>query len=873
MAAAKGYTMHCWKLLPVLAAMLSMGSLLAGDWPTVHHDNARSGRTGEAVLPPYRLAWVAEFPREIVATRVEPIVAEGKVFVGTQNGTLWALDRLTGAVRWKYRASGPILHSPAYADGRVFVGDAGGGFSSLLADRGLEIWKGRSRRGGFAAAPLVQDGVVYIGSRDGTLYAVSAETGELRWEFQTGGPIRCTAAAAGTTIVFASDDMHAYAVEAATGKQVWKSVKLFGQSARDYFPVIAGDKVVLRTVCVEEMNDELNGGTQFLQRQAGVAGGWKELEEFFQSDASRGTPELIAAEQRAILRRLEENPYRRTCFVLDLASGRELPRPPVLYAAGNQGCGFPPVLTNDGRPIIFYRTVYSNWNRGVKPAVGLGFLDLAANSIEPIRHSGGNTPPWNTFWGTCDESQAFSVGGDVLYICHQGTLSGLDLKTLRLFKIHGERDTWGGLETPIWAANEWHGPARGACAISDGQLFWITGSRVLCIEHGEAPSANPPATEWSWDAPAPVAGQPLATDRLITETRHVRPNPAAPTGHLRQQLAAEVTELLDGRPWAPLYLQMGIGSRDFYFAHPSFEVHALAQAIPYLEPPLAERAKGTARSLVAECLKPEALPLDRGRRRELFDVPPHDLTWSYRPDWPAISHVHAVWLYGERTGDWEAVATLWPAIKQNWTDYAQKPLEVESSPGHLWLNRTAMGLLAIARLARRLADEDVAAAATREFERLVDAGIGLTRLKAATAIRTLRQPTSRGDLSGNQARFLYVPLNNHKSKLGWSMDLSPEIARAYSADAPAEVETLRQFTELLMPAFYLAAEERQTHYGENFIDLPDSMHGLFLAHAYLWRTKPETLDAMTDLPWCKADLFHIEKLVLAIEAHGAATWK
>ena len=871
--------MRAWRLLTILAALLWRGPLLASDWPTVHHDNARSGWTEEAVLPPYRLAWVAEFPREIVATRVEPIVAAGQVFVGTQNGTLWALDRQTGQVRWKHRAAGPILHSPAFAAGRLHIGDAGGSLWGLDARTGEPLWQYRGERGGFAAAPLVQGGTVFIGSRDGTFYAVSAETGELRWKFATGGPIRCTAAVTKSAateagqVIFASDDMHAYALEATTGKELWKSAKLFGQSARDYYPVVVGDKVILRTVCVEEMNDELNGGTQFLQRQAGIAGGWKELEAFFQSAAARGTPELVAAEQRAIQRRLEENPHRRTCYVLDLTTGRELPRPPVLYAAGNQGCGVPPVLTKEGRPIIFYRTVYSNWNRGVKPAVGLGYLDLAASSIEPIRHANGNTPPWNTFWGTCDESQAFSIGGDTLYICHQGTLSGLDLKTRQLFKIHGERDTWGGLATPVWAANEWHGPARGACAVSDGQLFWITGSRVLCIEHGDAPPAKPPVTDWKWEAFVPCASQPLATARLVVETRHVADVPREQTAALREQLAAEVAELLDGRPWAPLYVQMGIGSRDFYFAHPSFEVQALAQAIPHLEPPLAERAKAIARSLLADCLKSEALRLDQGRRRELFDVPPHDLTWSYHPRWPAISHVHAVWLYAERTGDWEAVQQHWPQVRELWADYARQPLDVDPKQGHLWLNRTATGCLAVGRLARRWHDADLETAGTGEYERLVAQGIKLTSAKAAGAAEVLSRPTSRGDLSGNQAKLLYLPLNNHKSKLAWSLDLSPELARSYAFATPVEVETLRQFTDLLMPAFYLAAEERQTHYGENFIDLPDSMHGLFLAHAYLWADKPDRLDVLTDLPWCKADLFHIEKLVLAIEAQGKVTWK
>jgi hypothetical protein len=49
---------------------------------------------------------------------------------------------------------------------------------------------------------------------------------------------------------------------------------------------------------------------------------------------------LIRTEQRAIVQRLEENPYRRTCFILDLDTGRELSRAPILYIAGNQGAAF-----------------------------------------------------------------------------------------------------------------------------------------------------------------------------------------------------------------------------------------------------------------------------------------------------------------------------------------------------------------------------------------------------------------------------------------------------------------------------------------------------------------------------------------------------
>jgi hypothetical protein len=72
--------------------------------------------------------------------------------------------------------------------------------------------------------------------------------------------------------------------------------------------------------------------------------------------------------------------------------------------------------------------------------------------------------------------------------------------------------------------------------------------------------------------------------------------------------------------------------------------------------------------------------------------------------------------------------------------------------------------------------------------------------------------------------------------------------------------------ERLMPAWYLALGERAVHYGENFVDLPDTIHGLFLAQALLWRAPREPLSRYADLPWSRADLFQVEKLTRAIEA-------
>jgi hypothetical protein len=219
------------------------------------------------------------------------------------------------------------------------------------------------------------------------------------------------------------------------------------------------------------------------------------------------------------------------------------------------------------------------------------------------------------------------------------------------------------------------------------------------------------------------------------------------------------------------------------------------------------------------------------------------------------------------TNDWEPAGKLWPKIRDAGQAYFERPLKIdEQQQAHLWLNRTLVGCAAYARLAKRMRDDEQAEAARQETKRLGELLLTEYRRRAAIAADVLSQATSGGDTHHNQGRKLYFHLNNHKSKLALLLDLSPELGRELAAAAPGETEVLRQFFTLLMPTYYLAWEERNVHYGENFVDLPDSMQGIFLAQAYLWGADAQSLDRHTDLPWCRGDLFHIERLALAIEA-------
>jgi outer membrane protein assembly factor BamB len=95
-------TRRGWARWVSLTAMAWLGaSVFAGDWPQLQHGPQRSGYTEERLVPPFTVAWTRNFQPERVAGFVQPVVAGGKVFVGTEAGNFYALDALTGRELWK----------------------------------------------------------------------------------------------------------------------------------------------------------------------------------------------------------------------------------------------------------------------------------------------------------------------------------------------------------------------------------------------------------------------------------------------------------------------------------------------------------------------------------------------------------------------------------------------------------------------------------------------------------------------------------------------------------------------------------------------------------------------------------------------------
>lgn len=151
-----------------------------------------------------------------------PLFGGGQARPGRASGTL--ADKLELA--WTAKTSGPVKSSPAIVDGRVYVGSSDANVYALDLRTGRRIW---SRLVGDAVeAPVcVYDGAVYAGATDGLLYALDGKDGSLRWTYRTDGQIAGGAnwvrspQGDALWILVGSHDGSVHCVDGRTGRPVW----------------------------------------------------------------------------------------------------------------------------------------------------------------------------------------------------------------------------------------------------------------------------------------------------------------------------------------------------------------------------------------------------------------------------------------------------------------------------------------------------------------------------------------------------------------------------------------------------------------------------------------------------------------------------
>lgn len=191
--------------------------------------------------------WAAPFEADN-AIWGQPNFANNLLYVAALDGRVYAIDPDNGAEIGHWDTEGAIAGSPILADGRIYVGSFDSKLHAFDQDEfGAELWS-YDTADWVWGAPAVADDLVFFGDLAGIVYALDATTGELAWQKQVTGPIQTSPVVVdGVVYVVSEGDRQAEkgqltAFSAADGAQLWQQQAL----AQIYTtPAVIGNSVVV----------------------------------------------------------------------------------------------------------------------------------------------------------------------------------------------------------------------------------------------------------------------------------------------------------------------------------------------------------------------------------------------------------------------------------------------------------------------------------------------------------------------------------------------------------------------------------------------------------------------------------------------------
>jgi outer membrane protein assembly factor BamB len=130
---------------------------------------SHSGRVFHASMSLGEILWINEDSEDEVFTT--PSLSEDSVVFASYDGNVYALDRLTGSLKWKYETDG-FPTSTVIARDRVYVGIDGVLYVMNLSD-GEVLWS--YEVSDEIASPAIIHNSIVVGSEDGTVTAFGAK--------------------------------------------------------------------------------------------------------------------------------------------------------------------------------------------------------------------------------------------------------------------------------------------------------------------------------------------------------------------------------------------------------------------------------------------------------------------------------------------------------------------------------------------------------------------------------------------------------------------------------------------------------------------------------------------------------------------------
>ncbi|MBL9116840.1 MAG: PQQ-binding-like beta-propeller repeat protein [Verrucomicrobiaceae bacterium] len=204
--------------LHLLTALLVLPAA-AADWPSYRCDSARSGYTAEAIPNELRQRWEFRLdspPRPAWPTSdrieydlgIQPIIVSDLVLFGSSaDDQVYALEAGSGRLRWRFSTGGPVRFAPVAWKDRIFVVSDDGFLYAIELKTGALLWKHRP----------TEDNRMVLGN----------DRMISRWPAR-GGPVVADDTVYYCAGIWPSDGVHVCALDAQSGKEVWKNSETGG---------------------------------------------------------------------------------------------------------------------------------------------------------------------------------------------------------------------------------------------------------------------------------------------------------------------------------------------------------------------------------------------------------------------------------------------------------------------------------------------------------------------------------------------------------------------------------------------------------------------------------------------------------------------
>jgi outer membrane protein assembly factor BamB len=210
-------------LVGVTLSLVAVGSGVAQEQCYLTgYDVSRTGVSPYQFTFPPVLSWAFTTGEKNASAPVAGVAVGPDMVYAPVGSNLYALDRRTGAQKWKFSLGGKCFCTPVYHNNVVYVGTESKQLLAVSADKGQRLWS-FPVTGAIRSDPLLFEGVLYFGTEDGRLYALDLESRQLRWYFEAGGKVRTAPAYYRDNIFAANDQGYVYALNARDGRLRWNT--------------------------------------------------------------------------------------------------------------------------------------------------------------------------------------------------------------------------------------------------------------------------------------------------------------------------------------------------------------------------------------------------------------------------------------------------------------------------------------------------------------------------------------------------------------------------------------------------------------------------------------------------------------------------